>query len=756
MTEAPAAAPAGRIREVYNVNVGVLGHVDSGKTSLSRALSTQTSTACFDKSPQSRERGITLDLGFSAFQLPVPTEWADSVSTLQYTLVDCPGHASLIKTIIGGAQIIDIMVLVIDATKGIQTQTAECIVIGEMLCRELVVVLNKCDLLLEDERDKYLEKMKRGLRKTFATTRYKTPTIITCAAAPGADPSAAASGLEELRSELLRRTRAPRAEADDDKAFLMLVDHCFSIKGQGTVLTGTVLDGAISVGKMVYFPIHQEQRKVKSMQAFHTPVQKARKGDRVGVCVTQFDSDRLERGMVCAPGGNVRTYREAIARVERVRFYKSPVTSGAKFHMTVGHITVMATVKFFCTGDVAAPEGGWGAFDFRQQCFWCDELQGDAEVGVAPAAVAAAEEQATPAAPAAPTAAAPEAEATIPTEPSDRPAAEKKKEKPGPTAAQKLKQLLGEMEAATKEHARKQEEGKADVLKLKQKGVEQNRKGEKKEAIATLRSAKRLGEAMQQATADHEEQVAAMEKRRAELEKTMEEEKKAEQERKKARKPTGKDALKGDAARKAQLDAAAAKAEAAKSASASNCSAYVPVAQRKVEGRAYFALIQFERPLTTPVDATLIGSKLDTDVKAEVCRLCFQGHIECAITKQDVPRIVALKEKARPANVDKVVDDFSCIGTNLVSADGGRVDGFLGMKVLLEPPRDGAGSFAPGCTPVEGRIEAAFGTEGKFKLRFDEPVFRRDSHGASKYQGYHLALRFRVNAFDKDKKMTQS
>lgn len=89
---------------VLNVNVGLLGHVDSGKTSLAKCLSTTSSTACFDKSPQSQERGITIDLGFSSFRTDkIPDKLNDSPwKSLQFTLVDCPGHASLIKTVIGG------------------------------------------------------------------------------------------------------------------------------------------------------------------------------------------------------------------------------------------------------------------------------------------------------------------------------------------------------------------------------------------------------------------------------------------------------------------------------------------------------------------------------------------------------------------------------------------------------------------------------------------------------------------------------
>ena len=108
------------------------------------ALSTTLSTAALDKNPQSRERGITLDLGFSSFLAPAPPALAAAgISRVQFTLVDCPGHASLVRTIVGGAQIVDAMVLVVDVTKGIQTQTAECIVIGEIATSHMVVALNK-------------------------------------------------------------------------------------------------------------------------------------------------------------------------------------------------------------------------------------------------------------------------------------------------------------------------------------------------------------------------------------------------------------------------------------------------------------------------------------------------------------------------------------------------------------------------------------------------------------------------------------
>ena len=115
------------VGKILNINIGVLGHIDSGKTSLCKALSTIASTSSFDKNPQSRERGITLDLGFSAFIIRIPdwyrnltpkhTKILEGKHFIQFTLVDCPGHASLMKTIIGGASIIDMMMLVVDIQK---------------------------------------------------------------------------------------------------------------------------------------------------------------------------------------------------------------------------------------------------------------------------------------------------------------------------------------------------------------------------------------------------------------------------------------------------------------------------------------------------------------------------------------------------------------------------------------------------------------------------------------------------------------
>ncbi|XP_060774300.1 selenocysteine-specific elongation factor [Neoarius graeffei] len=377
----PESTPGDGLARTLNFNVGVLGHVDSGKTSLARALSSTASTAAFDKSPQSKERGITLDLGFSAFTVPLPEHMRQSCGeydSLQFTLVDCPGHASLIRTIIGGAQIIDLMMLVVDVVKGMQTQTAECLLIGQLTCSHMIVILNKTDLLPSDKRQSAIEKMTKRMHKTLENTRFKGCPVIAVAAKPGgpeAPDTAEAQGITEL-IELLK-SQAFLPQRDPAGSLLMAVDHCFSIRGQGTVMTGTILQGALRVNDTLEIPALKVTRKVKSIQMFHKPVPSAMQGDRVGVCVTQFDPKLLERGVVCTPG-SLHTIHAAIISVWKIEYYRGALSSRAKFHITLGHETVMSRVSFFSRASpsadsVAASPSGQSAETFSFDWEFCHQ-----------------------------------------------------------------------------------------------------------------------------------------------------------------------------------------------------------------------------------------------------------------------------------------------------------------------------------------------------------------------------------------------
>ncbi|GAX16209.1 hypothetical protein FisN_3Hh309 [Fistulifera solaris] len=388
-------------QEILNVNVGVLGHVDSGKTSLVKALSTLLSTAALDKSKESRERGMTLDLGFSCFFLDLPEHLQQHFpdkKKLQITLVDCPGHASLIRTIIGGAQIIDMVLLIVDAVKGWQAQTTECLVLAQLTSPHLLVALNKADMFEPNEREKQLEAAKSKVRQRLIGTRFADAPMVGVAACVGGEKAAA--NAEETKSSVLHETYQmdllvdllkaklppPRRSVTNEakeQPFYFSVDHCFPIRGRGTVLTGTVLSGFAAVNDGIEFPSLGMDRKIKSIQMFKRQVQHIQQGDRAGICVSNLDAKLLERGIVAAPGA-VPLWKGAIALVRKVPYYTSgKLMCNSKFHISVGHTTVMATLTFWGARELAhqAAEAKKDASSNKLMSSW---LGGDADLAGLP------------------------------------------------------------------------------------------------------------------------------------------------------------------------------------------------------------------------------------------------------------------------------------------------------------------------------------------------------------------------------------
>lgn len=316
----------------------------------------------------------------------------DTISKLKYlqmTLVDCPGHASLIRTIIGGAQIIDVVLLVVDAYKGWQAQTTECLVLAELTAPHLVIALNKIDMFPPHDREERLEEAKAMVRERLRHSRKFSPEdvpmigVSACAggekvaavASDHGDASSSSSALNfhdlvkqqtinvDKLIDLLKTTMpAPRRHlmfetekgstakvAGGTGNFYFAIDHCFPIKGMGTVLTGTCLNGSIRVNDIIEFPaLGNQQRKIKSMQMFKRKTTRIQQGDRAGICISNFDSDAIERG-VCASPGSVKWVSGAIALVRKiVPHYKGAfLKNKSKYHVSVGHSTVMATVSFW-------------------------------------------------------------------------------------------------------------------------------------------------------------------------------------------------------------------------------------------------------------------------------------------------------------------------------------------------------------------------------------------------------------------------
>jgi selenocysteine-specific elongation factor len=416
-TQATTECDDDNISSILNINVGVLGHVDSGKTSLVKAMSTLLSTASLDKSTQSRQRGMTLDLGFSCFFVDtVPQRIRDKFphkKRLQITLVDCPGHASLIRTIIGGAQIIDIVLLVVDAVKGWQAQTTECLVLAELCTSHMIIALNKIDAIPIQERAHKIKVVQEQIeqmhlkRTRFATTPHNVSTtpMIGVSACVGGEKVAAVNvneaphshhtnhtnstsighqeetvptngvttaitpqhyetmNIDVLISTLIEHVPTPHrncnqsitnSNTNTNTAFYFAIDHCFPIRGRGTVITGTCLSGRISVNDTIEFPTVAVQRKVKSIQMFKRSVSTMIQGDRAGICVSHFDANLIERSIAAAPPGTVQLWKGAIAIVRKVPYYPTKLGSNSKFHISVGHTTVMATVSFWGARELAS------------------------------------------------------------------------------------------------------------------------------------------------------------------------------------------------------------------------------------------------------------------------------------------------------------------------------------------------------------------------------------------------------------------
>jgi len=251
----------------------------------------------------------------------------------------------------------------------------------------MIVVLNKVDMIPPDERDEKIEKMKNKLRKVFSTTKFADPVFVLTSAAVGGEKVAAVvssatgagsgnkgssetsggggggggkskkggkaaavsavvetTGVDTLIEVIRSSIRMPRRNYDGP--FYFAIDHCFPIKGHGTVLTGTILSGSIQINSTVELPLLQQQRKVKSMQMFRKPVKAARQGDRLGLCVANLDAKLVERGIATTPS-SVPLLSTVICLVKKVRFFKFPCKSNTKFHITIGHTTVNATAVFF-------------------------------------------------------------------------------------------------------------------------------------------------------------------------------------------------------------------------------------------------------------------------------------------------------------------------------------------------------------------------------------------------------------------------
>jgi selenocysteine-specific elongation factor len=307
------------------INVVLVGHIDHGKTKLAEVLSETISTAGLDKHPEEKERGISIDIGFTAFEL----------NEYLVALVDAPGHADLIRNVVAASSIADAAILVIAADEGPKIQTGEHIIILDSLdIHNVLVALTKIDLVKENE----IEKRVNEIRKLLKDTSFPNAPIVPISAKEN-------KGIDELKASLYSIISPPKRQIDGP--FKMPIDHAFPIKGTGTVITGTIHRGKISAGDKIEIIPLKMVFKVKGIQIFKKPVQQALAGDRVGLAIPGLDYHKVSRGDYACFPNSLRICNDMIIKGKVNPLFKKNIKSGMRIHATIGMPTVSAMIYPF-------------------------------------------------------------------------------------------------------------------------------------------------------------------------------------------------------------------------------------------------------------------------------------------------------------------------------------------------------------------------------------------------------------------------
>ena len=302
-------------RSKPHVNIGTIGHVDHGKTTLTAAITKVLAAkggaefmdyANIDKAPEERERGITINTAHVEYQ----------TAKRHYAHVDCPGHADYVKNMITGAAQMDVAILVIAATDGPMAQTREHILLARQVgVPRMVVFLNKCDMVDDEELLDLVEMEVRELLTEYGFDGDNTPIIRGSALkALEGDPKYV-KAIEDLMDAV--DEWIPTPERDNDKPFLMSIEDVFTITGRGTVVTGRVERGQLKLNDEVEIVGLKPTKKtvVTGIEMFRKQLDFAEAGDNAGVLLRGIDRSEVERGQVLAKPGSVHPHKKFKAQV---------------------------------------------------------------------------------------------------------------------------------------------------------------------------------------------------------------------------------------------------------------------------------------------------------------------------------------------------------------------------------------------------------------------------------------------------------
>jgi elongation factor Tu len=338
-----------------HLNIGTIGHVDHGKTTLSAAISTVLSKQPgnnskaykfdeIDNAPEEKQRGVTINITHIEYE----------TDKRHYAHIDAPGHADYIKNMITGAAQMDGAILVVSASDGMMPQTREHVILARQVnVPALVVFLNKCDMVDDPELIDLVEQEVRDLLKKYEFPGDEVPVIRGSALK-------ALEGDAEWEKKIVELMNAadtyiPEPKRETDKPFLMPVEDVFSIKGRGTVVTGRVDRGILKVNEEIEIVGIRPTVKtvVTGLEMFRKTLDDIQAGDNAGVLLRGVEKDQIERGQVLAKPGSITPHTEFEAEV----YILSKEEGGRHTPFFTGYKPQFFIRTADLTGEVTLPEG---------------------------------------------------------------------------------------------------------------------------------------------------------------------------------------------------------------------------------------------------------------------------------------------------------------------------------------------------------------------------------------------------------------
>lgn len=316
--------------------VGTAGHIDHGKTALVRALTGVDA----DRLKEEKERGITIDIGF-----------ADLVSgDTHFGFVDVPGHERFVKNMLAGAHGIDLVMLVVAADEGVMPQTREHFDICRLLeVKSGIVALTKVDLIDDEE---LLQLVESEVAEFVQGSFLEGAPVLRASSKTG-------QGIDELK-KVLARLAARVTERDERAVARLPIDRVFTIKGFGTVVTGTLIAGKVRVGdELDLLPSPGRRARARGLQVFGRPVQEAKAGERTAVNLQGLEVSEIERGQVLAPSGRLQAGSMLDVSLQLLKSAPRPLRNRARARLHLGTAEALARVVILGATQLAPGESGF-------------------------------------------------------------------------------------------------------------------------------------------------------------------------------------------------------------------------------------------------------------------------------------------------------------------------------------------------------------------------------------------------------------